>query len=126
ALGKIGKSEAVASIVQMLRDNADRDAFLRHAGVVALTWIHDQNALHLAAQDVSPAVRMAALLAYRRLSSAEIAGFLNDPDPRLVLEAARAIYDVPISAALPQLAALIQRPGLSQPLLDRVLNANFR
>ena len=32
--------------------------------------------------------------------------FLNDPDPRLVVEAARAIHDVPIEAALPKLAAL--------------------
>jgi quinoprotein glucose dehydrogenase len=125
-LGKLRRSEAVGPVLQLLRDNADKDAYLRHAGVMALTWINDQKALLAAAQDHSPAVRMAVLLTLRRLQSPDVAGFLNDVEPRLVLEAARAIYDVPIPAALPQVAALLSRPGLSESLLYRVLNANFR
>jgi quinoprotein glucose dehydrogenase len=42
------------------------------------------------------------------------------------LEAARAINDEPINAALPELAALIGQPLQSEHLLRRVLNANFR
>jgi quinoprotein glucose dehydrogenase len=130
SLGKIsarlGHSEAVEPIVQMLRDNADKDAYLRHAGVMALTWMNDEDALHKSAVDDAPAVRLAVLLAWRRLERPEVARFLNDADPRLVLEAARAINDVPITAALPQLAALSRRTGLSEPLLYRVLNAHFR
>ena len=42
---------------------------------------------------------MGVLLALRRLGDPEVARFLDDPDPRLVLEAARAINDVPITAA---------------------------
>ena len=38
-------------------------------------------------------------LVLRRLRSPQIAQFLNDPDPRIVLEAARAINDEPIEAA---------------------------
>ena len=52
--------------------------------------------------------------------------FLTDADPKLVLEAARAINDQPIDQGLPQLAALIGRAGLSDPLLYRAINANYR
>ena len=54
-----------------------------------------------AAHDESPAARMGVLLAMRRRRrSGDIAAFLSDPDPRVVLEAARAINDVPITGAL--------------------------
>jgi len=52
-------------------------------------------------------VRLAFLLAERRHKFAEIEGFLADPSPQVVLEAARAIHDVPIPAALPALARLL-------------------
>src|SRR5262249_5856780 len=62
----------------------------------------------------------------RRLEKREVARFLNDPEPRLVLEAARAVNDVPINAAMPELAALIERADLPEPLWYRILNAHFR
>jgi quinoprotein glucose dehydrogenase len=112
------------AIIDFLRANADQDPYFRHAGVMALTWMNDEKALRKAAKDNAASVRLAVLLAWRRLESPEVAQFLDDSDPKLVLEAARAIYDVPIPAALPKLAALIDRAG--EPLLYRVLNANFR
>ena len=48
----------------------------------------------------SAAVRLAAALALRRLESPEIAAFMNDSDPAVVIEAVRAINDVPIQAAI--------------------------
>src|SRR6185436_5111048 len=66
------------------------------------------------------------LLAMRRLELPEIAQFLHDSDPLLVVEAARAINDLPINDAMPQLAALIGKSTDSEPLLRRVVNANFR
>jgi quinoprotein glucose dehydrogenase len=51
---------------------------------------------------------------------------LNDSDPRLVVEAARAIHDVPIAAAMPKLATLIDRSSADDALMRRVLNANYR
>jgi quinoprotein glucose dehydrogenase len=126
ALGKLGDASAMPALIEMLRQNADEDAYLRHAGVMGLTGIGDEAALLSAATDPAPAVRLAALLALRRLQSPEIARFLNDADPFLVEEAARAINDVPIEAALPELAALVTRQGMSDPLGMRVLNANFR
>src|SRR5262249_46988640 len=95
---------ASAEIIRMLRDNADKDAYLRQAGGAALARLNRQAPLATAARDESPAVRLAALLALRRLESKDVASFLNDTDPRLVLEAARAINDVPINEVLPQLA----------------------
>jgi quinoprotein glucose dehydrogenase len=52
-------------------------------------------------------VRLVMLLACRSLQDPAIAQFLDDPDPRIVLEAARAIADLPIEPALPKLAALL-------------------
>ncbi len=67
------------------------------------------------------------LLALRHLNSPQIAHFLNDEKPALVLEAARAINDVPINEAMPELAKLINvSKDNSNPLQRRILNANFR
>src|SRR6185436_6764204 len=41
SLGKLGRSEAIPALAQMLRENADADPYLRHAGVMSLTWIAD-------------------------------------------------------------------------------------
>ena len=110
----------------MLRDNADSDGHLRHAGVMGLAGAADVNTLVSAAADPSPAARMGVLLALRRWRSPEVARFLDDAEPRLVLEAARAIHDEDIAPALPRLAALLNRTGLPDLLLYRVLNAHFR
>lgn len=127
ALGKLGPADAetVSAVLQMVRDNNDKDAFLRHAGVMALAAA-DPSALNSAAADPSSAVRMAVLLVMRRQQNPDIARYLQDAEPRLVLEAARAIHDVPIPQALPQLAALSTRSALPDPLGYRVLNANYR
>ncbi len=127
SLGKIGKKEAVAPVLAMLADNADQDQYLRHAGVMALVWINDTKAILAAGQDINPSLRLAACLALRKLESPQIAMFLQDVSPRIVEEAARAINDVPINAALPLLAAMVEKPLVgSDPFMFRVVNANFR
>jgi quinoprotein glucose dehydrogenase len=97
---------------------------------MGLTYINDASALASLTSNPSAAARMGAALALRHLRSPEIAKFLNDADPAVVLEPARAINDVPIEQANPQLAALIDpliaKKNDSQPLVHRVLNANFR
>jgi quinoprotein glucose dehydrogenase len=112
------------AVLSMIRDNADRDPYLRHAGVVALSRFPDQ--LADAEKDSLPAVRLAVLLAYRRVSSPKAADFLSDTDPRIATEAARAIHDVPIPEALPALAAMLDRGKQPDFLLWRALNANCR
>jgi quinoprotein glucose dehydrogenase len=125
-LGKLHDNKAVGALLDFLRDNGDQDPVLRHAGVMALTWLNPLEALKTAATNESPAVRMGALLAMRRLQRDDIALFLNDREPRIVLEAARAIYDEPINGAVPDLARLIDSVTGPGPLVRRVLNANFR
>lgn len=127
SLGKLKVPSAIAPLAEMLRENADQDPMLRHAGVMGLTGTGDVAALVALANDPSASVRMGALLALRRLESPELVRFLNDPQPLIVEEAARAIHDLPINDVMPQLAALISQPDLtSDALLRRLLNANFR
>ncbi len=128
SLGKLGKREAVQPLLNLLRTNADQDATVRHAAVHALVRIGDADALLAAAKDSSASVRLGACLALRRLMHPGIAQFLDDPDPRIVLEAARAIADLPIEPALPKLAAVteLKLAKLDGFTLRRALNAHFR
>ncbi|MDB6111815.1 MAG: hypothetical protein JWR69_3565 [Pedosphaera sp.] len=126
SLGKLKVRAAVGPILGMLQANADEDVYLRHAGMMGLIGCADKAALVAAAKDKSSSARMGVLLAMRRLQMPEIAMFLHDAEPLLVLEAARAINDVPIADALAELAALIDHPTASEPLDWRVINANFR
>jgi len=127
-LGKIGKRDAIGPILDFLRTNNNEDRMLQHAGIMALTGIEDIESIVKAGKDASPVVRMAALVALRKLKRPELAGFLRDADPKLVLEAARAIYDEPIDAALPELAAIFadQKGKAPERALLRALYANFR
>jgi quinoprotein glucose dehydrogenase len=133
ALGRIGTAEDVPALLDVCR--GEMDPYLRHAVVTALAGINHVPSLEKAARAPVAAVRLAALLAWRRLASPEVARFLNDVDPRLVLEAARAIHDRPIPAALPSLAKLSERPlldakqfpaDLQSYLLRRVVAAHAR
>jgi quinoprotein glucose dehydrogenase len=126
ALSTLGSPTYLPAIINEIRENADKDVYIRHAGVMALTRINDWKAIESAVTDESRSVRLAALLAMRRLGRPEIAQFLHDPDPQLVLEAARAINDLPIVDAQPQLAALIENTSLPDYVMIRVVNANFR
>lgn len=124
ALAKVGGP--VAPVLDLLRENADRDPYLRHAAVLALVRANDAKALAEASKDSDPAVRMGALLAWRRQGNPALTSFLADPEERLVLEAARAINDTGLEAGMPQLARLVTRRTLPDPLGLRALNANFR
>ena len=126
ALGKLRSKKAAAPLLAMLRENADKDPFLRHSGVMGLVGTAAPDTLLAAARDDSRSVRMSVLLAMRRMQWPRIALFLHDSDPLIVSEAARAINDVPLNEAMPQLAALIAQPTQSEPLDWRVINANFR
>ena len=73
------------------------------------------------------AVRVGAVVALRHLASPLIADFLKDADEGVVLEAARAINDVPINDAMPALAAALANKAIKNPrILERAVNANYR
>ena len=128
ALGKLQVRESLPVLLEVLKANADRDPFLRHAAVQALVTLNDFDALQAAAANPDDAVRMGVLLAMRRLNRPEIAVFLGDANPRIVTEAARAINDLPISGAMERLASLVSQPSDPQnaALGRRVINANYR
>jgi len=125
ALGKVGMKEAVPALIAMRNLGNDSDAYVRHAAAVALAALSDQAGLVAAGNNESVAIRTVALLALRRQRSAEVARFLTDKNPQLVVEAARAIHDGEIPAAWPQLAALAGKPGLPEPVRRRAINANY-
>jgi quinoprotein glucose dehydrogenase len=116
------------ALFDMLRENADRDPYLRHAGVIALANLSRQftDGTITFPPSADPAQRLAVLLAYRRLHHARIAEFLADSDPRIVTEAARAIHDERITETMPKLAALADKPGQPDPIAYRALSACFK
>ena len=127
ALSKLGRRESIPAAFALLADNADKDPYLRHAGVQALLGANDIDALLNQVKHPSESVRLGIVLALRKLERNEIALFLNDPSPKVVTEAARAINDQPITGAMEALAKLITQPATDHaPLLRRVLNANYR
>ncbi|HKB03190.1 MAG TPA: PVC-type heme-binding CxxCH protein [Gemmataceae bacterium] len=129
---ELGRIQGVRDAVfDMIRENDDRDPYLRHAGVAALAGCVPPKVLMEARNEKSPAVRLAIVLALRRWQELqqvrvdEIAAFLADGDLNVVAEAARAIHDDRITAALPKLAVLITKRDLPRVILYRVLNAHF-
>ena len=125
ALGKLRKKEAVVPLLGMLNANNNKDKYLRHAGIMGLAGCADAKTLRELSTHTSAAVRLAAVVALRRLESPEVAAFLDDRDIAVATEAARAINDLPISPALPRLAVKLDR-STNAPFARRALNANFR
>ncbi|MBI4600437.1 MAG: HEAT repeat domain-containing protein, partial [Planctomycetes bacterium] len=100
------------------RDQGDKTKF--YTGDVPDGYVLDEGDLLVAMTEQAP-----GLLG----SSAwipEAARFLRDPEPDIALEAARAVHDVPIEAALPRLATLPLGPATPAAVSLRVLNARFR
>lgn len=121
--------DAVASsrIVEIVERAGESDLALRSTAIHALANCASSEQLVELARHASPHVRVAAVVALRRQKSALLARFLSDGDSRVVTEAARAIYDEQLDAALPALAQLAERSELAgTAVARRALNANFR
>ncbi len=127
SLGKLEHKPAFEPLCQLLAENNDQDPILRHGAVMGLHGVATIEQLVSKTGDGSPAVRAGAVLALRRHGSAEVARYLADKDPSIVLEAARAIHDLPIPEAMPALAKLIEHKGLKgNHIISRAINANYR
>jgi quinoprotein glucose dehydrogenase len=124
ALGRLGRAEAVPALLNLARANSD--VYIRHAIVMGLLGIGDAEVLLKAVNDESANIRMAVLLTLRRMERAEVSRFLKDSDPLLVVEAARAVNDVPISGGMHDLALVNLSNGSAPELARRVVNANLR
>lgn len=125
-LGKLKHAAAAPALLAALRANNNDDAHLRHALVMGLVGGNNTAALSAAITDASPAVRLGALLALRRLKSAEVVKFLADSDAYIAREAAIAINDAPITAGYAALAALLDKNPSDEPIAFRAINAHFR
>jgi len=128
ALGRIQYEPAIASIIEMLIANNDKDVYLRHAGSLALARINKAAPLVALANHPSKAARVAAVVALRRMGDAGIAKFLNDKDEYVVTEAARGINDdLSIPDAIPSLGNLLNTTAFKgEALIRRAINANVR
>lgn len=127
ALARFGSRgpDSTKALVELLRQNDDRDAVLRHAAVHALASRGDRDAVQAFQRDDSRAVRLGVLLTQARLADDRIASFLNDADAELRAAAAEAIYRIPIPGAMQALANLanLDEPPAT-PILWRALNSN--
>lgn len=128
ALGRIAWEPAINPLIDLLRSNNDEDAYIRHAGSLALARIGKADPVINLAKDTSRAVRIAAVVALRRMEHPGIAVFLQDADEFIVTEAARAINDdLSIKGALPALGNLLATTHFTnEALLRRCINANLR
>ncbi|TDN95073.1 putative membrane-bound dehydrogenase-like protein [Salegentibacter sp. 24] len=128
ALGRIAYDPAIQPIISLLEANNDKDEYIRHAASLALARIGNATPIIDLSDHSSPAVRMGAVLALRRLRHPQITEFLDDGDEYIVTEAARAINDdYSIEQALPALGnVLITTEFTNEPLIRRSINANLR
>lgn len=127
ALGRLAARASVPALLDMIRANANRDPYLRHAGVMGLVGTLDEGSLAALHTDGSSAVRVAAVVALRRMGSPRLADFLGDLDPVVVVETVRAIHDQTVDAAMPALVAQLGGgSGLPDMVCRRWLAACLR
>lgn len=128
ALGRIGYEPAINPLIDLLKENNDEDAYIRHAASLALARIGKAEPLIALSKNSSRALRIAAVVALRRMSNAGISIFLNDADEFIVTETARAINDdLSIKDALPALGNLLKTTRFTnEALIRRIINANLR
>lgn len=127
-LGQIKHEAATQPLIDLIRANNDKDLYIRHAAVLALSRLSKADPVLALSNDPSKAVRTAAVLVLRKLKDERINIFLDDKDPYVATEAARAINDDhSIPGALPALAACLRMKNkASEALLRRAINAAVR
>ncbi|MDZ7692427.1 MAG: HEAT repeat domain-containing protein [Balneolaceae bacterium] len=127
ALGRLSWQPAIEPIIEMLEVNNDEDVYLRHGGAIALARIGDVDALAELSDHHSRAVRIAAVVALRRLEDPGVIRFLEDEDEFVVTNAARAINDDAfIEEGIEALAGMVEQNRFkNEPLMRRAINANL-
>lgn len=128
ALGRIAYEPAINPIIELLQVNNDVDEYIRHSGSLALARIGKPEPIVALSSHSSRAVRIAAVVALRRMQNAGVKNFLTDSDEFIATEAARAINDdLSIVEALPALGnALNNFHFTNEAFVRRAINANLR
>ncbi|MCB1079098.1 MAG: HEAT repeat domain-containing protein, partial [Verrucomicrobiae bacterium] len=137
-VGKCRIPTAIDKLFELLAKNDNRDAFLRHGCVQGLWYLNEREKILKKVDDPSAAIRLGVLLTLRQLEDPRVKYFLDDPDQRIRYEAIRAINDLDLLTALPDLARQLDRYASATEAADlpqnhrdeiiqlRLINANFR
>ena len=137
-VGKCGNVPALVRLIEILAENDNKDVFLRHACVQGIWYLNEREKILKEVKNESAAVRLGVLLALRKLNDPRVKYFLNDADEKVRFEAIRAINDLDLLTALPDLAEQIKGYAAAEPELrlpadhrdwiiqTRLINANFR
>ncbi|NNE94248.1 MAG: hypothetical protein HKN23_21585, partial [Verrucomicrobiales bacterium] len=126
------------TIQDVIIENNDEDVFLRHACVQAMWYLNEKEKILKLVDHDSAALRLAVLLTLRKLEDPRVKYFLGDPEQHIRYEAIRAINDLDLPTAWPDLAKQIEpfalaSEGVEMPeghqdaiIHTRLINANFR
>lgn len=137
-VGKCGIATALPKLYELLAENDNRDVFLRHACVQGMWYLNEREKILKEVKNESAGVRMGVILTLRKLEDPRVKYFLRDADPAIRAEATRAIHDLDLLTAMPDLAREIlqytgAKPEVRFPedhrdwiLHTRLINANFR
>ena len=127
ALGNRKAAAAAGPLVKFIERDGN-DPYQRHAGIMGLAGAMTPAQLAGLHTHADRNVRLAAIVALRRLESPAVRAFLADQDELVLLEVARAIHDdLSIPEALPDLAGVLRRSELkNEALMRRAINAAFR
>jgi quinoprotein glucose dehydrogenase len=116
-------------IIEMLKENQDKDPFLRHAGSYAMAEMFPEPYFNALRGESDPCVRLAAVVALRRLKSPVLREFVFDENQRVAEEAVRAIHDLFLESARPAVADLLDNTeSVTRPemIWRRILHSAFR
>jgi quinoprotein glucose dehydrogenase len=130
AAARLGADKHLPEVLAMLKENADADPVLRHAGSYAIDRLcKTTEAFDAVAKDDSASVRLAAVIALRRRNDASAARFVKDKSTVVADEAIRAVHDLGFEAGRPAVAALIDDLGSREWtvfMLRRLTHSAFR
>ena len=130
AAARLGADKYLPEVLTMLKENADADPILRHAGSFAIDHLcKSAEAFDAVAKDDNASVRLAAVITLRRRLDPSAARFVNDKSTVIADEAIRAVHDLGLEPGRPAVAALIDDLG-SRPwttfMLRRLTHSAFR
>ena len=108
AAGRLGADQFIPEVCQMIKENADKDTVLRHAGVMAIDGMcKSAEALQALGKNENESIRMAVVIAQRRRADTNVGQFVHDKSSVVADEAIRAVYDMSLDSVRPAVAALL-------------------
>ncbi len=130
AAARLGAEKHLPEVLAMLKQNADADPVLRHAGSYAIDRLcKTPEALDAVAKDDNASVRLAVVITLRRRLDPSTARFVKDKSTIVADEAIRAVHDLGLEAGRPAVAALIDDLGSREWttfMLRRLTHSAFR